>query len=269
MKQAFATLISNGEKYIPGVEVLGRSIKNTGTDRDLVLLSTEDLSPDATRKVEAQGWSVQRVEPIINPIPDEDHLFKRFQGVYTKLRAWEIADYDKVVFLDADTLVIRNIDELFERPYFAAAPCFFLPDRFNSGVMVLEPSLETLEKMIDSIPKLGSYDGGDQGFLNSYFTDWYKMSEEFRLPIRYNLHNFIYQFLSNNEMLWRKISKEIKIIHYTLMKPWLTVPAAAGATSLWWDVYYQIHPEKRTAIKDKIHEAYDWTFNQIAWFLSR
>jgi glycogenin glucosyltransferase len=34
---------------------------------------------------------------------------------FTKLRVWSLTDYVKAVFLDADTMVLHNIDELFER----------------------------------------------------------------------------------------------------------------------------------------------------------
>ena len=34
---------------------------------------------------------------------------------FTKLRVWSLTDYVKCVFLDADTVVLQNIDELFAR----------------------------------------------------------------------------------------------------------------------------------------------------------
>jgi lipopolysaccharide biosynthesis glycosyltransferase len=34
---------------------------------------------------------------------------------FTKLRIWSLTDYAKAVFLDADTIVLQNVDELFER----------------------------------------------------------------------------------------------------------------------------------------------------------
>jgi len=40
----------------------------------------------------------------------------RFARTYSKLRAFDLVEFDKIVFLDADTLVLRNIDELFARP---------------------------------------------------------------------------------------------------------------------------------------------------------
>jgi alpha-N-acetylglucosamine transferase len=71
-------------------------------------------------------------QPIANP-HQEDALYARFAATFTKLRIFDLDAFDKVVFLDADTIVLRNVDELFERPALAAAPDFFMPDRFNSA----------------------------------------------------------------------------------------------------------------------------------------
>jgi len=32
---------------------------------------------------------------------------------FSKLNIWKIVDYDKLVYLDADTIVLENIDNLF------------------------------------------------------------------------------------------------------------------------------------------------------------
>jgi len=49
-------------------------------------------------------------------------LFPRFDRVFAKLRAWQLGELDKVVLLDADTIVLSNVDDLFERPQISAAP---------------------------------------------------------------------------------------------------------------------------------------------------
>lgn len=67
---------------------------------------------------------------------------------FTKLHCWKLIMYSKCVFLDADTFVIfsfylkiksiikvvKNCDELFERPEFSAAPDIGWPDLFNTGI---------------------------------------------------------------------------------------------------------------------------------------
>merc|ERR1712232_1296960 len=44
--------------------------------------------------------------------------------------------------------------------------------RFNSGVMVLSPSMAIFNDMLRSVPLLHSYNGGDQGFLNEFIPSW-------------------------------------------------------------------------------------------------
>ena len=59
-----------------------------------------------------------------------------------------MTDYSKCVFLDADTLMLQNSDELFEREEFSAAPDAGWPDCFNSGVFVFQPNLNTFKVSI-------------------------------------------------------------------------------------------------------------------------
>jgi hypothetical protein len=57
---------------------------------------------------------------------------------------------------------MTNAQDLWQRDTdFAAAPDTFPPDRFNAGVMLLRPSISTLEEMKSKIESLASYDGGD------------------------------------------------------------------------------------------------------------
>ena len=78
---------------------------------------------------------------------------------FTKLQAWRMVQYKKCVFLDADTLVLDNVDELFEREELSAAPDVGWPDCFNSGVFVFVPSLETYSRLIEFGASSGSFDG--------------------------------------------------------------------------------------------------------------
>ncbi len=263
MKCAYVTTICNGDGYVPGVEVLGKSLLASGTKLPMVALATADVPPSARAKLARQGWQIRDVEPIANP--DADHLlFPRFASVFTKLRAWELTDFDRVVTLDADTLVLQNVDDLFERPPFAAGPDFFLPDHFNSGVMVVEPDAAVFRKMVEQLLASGSYDGGDQGFLNVFYGDWYAMPVEHRLPVGYNMAHFIYQFLRGHPTLKRNLEKQAKIIHYMVQKPWQAHAVLTGGSAAWWQRYFEVHPEQSQHWRDRVHELEDWTFDHVA-----
>lgn len=264
MKKAYVTMLCNGDGYVPGAEVLGKSLEASGSKVPRVAMVTADISLSARAKLEHQGWEIRLVGPIANPTPDSLLVFARFAPVFTKLRAWELTDFDRVVLLDADTLVIKNVDDLFERPGFAAAPDFFLPDRFNSGVMVIPPSHETFDAMVEALSVAPSYDGGDQGFLNAFYADWYAMPAVNRLPVGYNVASFIYQFAHGHPSLQATLAREAKILHYMVQKPWQAKSTLTGGSEAWWKMYFDAHPEKARAWKGRVHAIEDWTFDKLA-----
>ncbi len=267
MKKAYATTLCNGEAYLPGVEALGGSLRASGTSAPLVLMVTPEIRPVTRDRLATQGWTVREIEPLENPNPATQQMLPRFGAAYTKLRAWELTDFDKVVLLDADTIVLQNVDDLFERPEIAAAPDFFMPDRFSSGVMVLEPSAATFDRMMDALAATSSYDGGDQGFLNIFFPNWYAMSVEHRLPAGYNMAHFIYQFMHGHQAAFDALSPEVKILHYLVQKPWQAKSTLSGASEMWWDAYFTVHPEKAQDWRHRLHEIEDWSFDQLTHWL--
>lgn len=78
---------------------------------------------------------------------------------FTKLHCWRLIQFTKCVFLDADCLVLKNIDDLFQRDEFSAAADVGWPDCFNSGVFVYKPSLNTYLQLLDFALSQGSFDG--------------------------------------------------------------------------------------------------------------
>ena len=144
----------------------------------------------------------------------EKPLFHDPLDNFCKLRLWQLTDYQRVVFLDADTLVIHNIDKLFGYPQFSGAPNLYesLQDmhRLNSGVFVAEPSEDTFTHMMRALDAPEAYwPRTDQTFLQDYFPDWHG------LPYTYNALQYLY---FNLPELW--VWDNIKLIHYQYEKPW-------------------------------------------------
>jgi hypothetical protein len=268
MKKCYATTLTHGDGYAPGVEALGRSLEETGTRVPMVLMVTPDVPQAARERLAAQGWLVRDIAPVKNPTPQAQQLFPRFDKVFTKLRAWELVEFDKVVLLDADMIVRGNIDALFERPELAAAPDFLLPDRFNSGLLVLEPSREKFARMTCVLAESPTYDGGDQGFLNAFFGDWYTGPGDRRLPTWYNMPNFIFQFMRGHTSLRAEVEREAKVIHYMVQKPWQSASTVTGGSELWWNLYLGAHPEIDSGWKRRLHAMEDRSFDRaVAAFM--
>ncbi|CAD6260274.1 unnamed protein product [Miscanthus lutarioriparius] len=223
-EEAYVTLLY-GDEFVLGVRVLGKSLRDTGTRRDMVVLVSDGVSEYSRKLLQADGWIVNRITLLANPNQVRP---KRFWGVYTKLKIFNMTSYKKVVYLDADTIVVKSIEDLFKCGKF----CGNLKhsERMNSGVMVVEPSATLFNDMINKVGQLPSYTGGDQGFLNSYYSDFANSRvyepdspltpepETQRLSTLYNADVGLYM-LANK---WMVDEKELRIIHYTLgpLKPW-------------------------------------------------
>ncbi|XP_077227966.1 plant glycogenin-like starch initiation protein 6 [Tasmannia lanceolata] len=227
--EAYVTLLY-GDEFLLGVRVLGKSIRETGSKKDMVVLVSDGVSNYAKKLLAADGWIVERISLLANPNQIRP---KRFWGVYTKLKIFNLTNYKKVVYLDADTIVIKSIEDLFKCGKFCAN--LKHSERMNSGVMVVEPSETVFKDMMSKVNTLYSYTGGDQGFLNSYYPGFADarvfepnlsldviksrpVPELQRLSTLFNADVGLYM-LANK---WMVDEKELRVIHYTLgpLKPW-------------------------------------------------
>ncbi|XP_066478736.1 glycogenin-2 isoform X3 [Tiliqua scincoides] len=217
--QAFVTLGTN-DVYCHGALVLGQSLRNHRTSRRLAVLITPQVSSAMRSALSSVFDEVVDVNEIDSGDSVHLALLKRLElGVtFTKLHCWTLTQYSKCVFMDADTLVLCNIDELFDREEFSAAPDSGWPDCFNSGVFVFQPSLKTFNLLLQFASEHGSFDGGDQGLLNSFFSNWATTDIGKHLPFIYNLSSSaVYTYAP----AFQYFGKDAKVVHFLgPAKPW-------------------------------------------------
>ncbi len=227
--RAYVTLASNAD-YATGAAALLRSLKRTGTTADLVVMYT-DVPRD--RLEELSDLGARLVQVALLPTSDafnrahaRDALHARAAFTkgekppfhtpldnFAKLRLWQL-DYARVVFIDADAIVLQNIDRLFDYPEFSAAPNVYesLGDfhRLNSGVFTARPSQTTFEDMLARLDQPGVFwRRTDQTFLESYFPNWHG------LPVFDNMLQYVWLNLPE---LWRW--EHIRVLHFQYEKPW-------------------------------------------------
>ena len=216
---AYVTLVATDE-FALGAVVLAHALRKVDAAYPLVALLTHHVGTQAEATLSQAGVLIKRVAPVSNPFAAfKAHLEEQaWEQVYTKTQAWALEEYARVVFMDADQLVLQNIDEIMTRPLthdFAAVPDVAPPIFFNSGFMVLKPSLATFNDMQEKMHVLPSYDDGDQGFLNAYFGQSWD-----RLPYVYN---FVKSKTGNPEAFYWLLDFQwwsIKVIHMVGVKPW-------------------------------------------------
>ena len=166
------------------------------------------------------------------PPPDSGKdVFWRFLDQYTKLRIWTLDrapnSLKAIVYLDADTLVKRAFDELFDIPFvFSASPDVYLDHRgfvigFNAGVLAIKPDSDVFDDMLTRIYRDDyKHIEAEQGFLNLYYGQ-----QVVRLPHVYNGNLAI---KGQSRQYWDAIQDQMRIVHFTLTKPFDVLPRCGG-----------------------------------------
>ena len=229
--RAFVTLVTNAD-YAMGAVALARSIRMTGSTADIVALCTggvpaEDLAALSALDVRLARTDLLPASDDFNVRHSRDRLHAdapftkgRKPGFHTpldnfcKLRLWQMTEYRACVFIDADAIVLKNVDKLFDYPEFSAAPNVYegLADfhRLNSGVFVARPSEKTFAAMLERLDAPGAFwPRTDQTFLQAFFPDWHG------LPVTMNMLQYVW---FNMPALWDW--RSIGILHYQYEKPW-------------------------------------------------
>ncbi|MBB3385687.1 MULTISPECIES: glycosyltransferase [unclassified Rhizobium] len=230
-RQAFVTLVTNAD-YAMGALALARSIARSGTRADIVVLHTAGVRESDLAPLLALDCRLIEVEHL--PLSDafnERHARGNLHAAapftkgrkpsfhtpldnFCKLRLWQLIEYDTCVFIDADALVLKNVDKLFDYPEFSAAPNVYesLSDfhRLNSGVFVAKPSLLTFQDMLQRLDRPDVFwRRTDQSFLEAFFPDWHG------LPVFMNMLQYVW-FSMPQLWNWNSVS----ILHYQYEKPW-------------------------------------------------
>ena len=158
--ESYITLVTS-DSYVPGALVLAHRLLDLGTTKQLACLVTPNISTVAKSHLSSLFHDLILVDTIKSDSITNLSLLGRLDLIetLTKLHVFRLEQFDKVVFLDADTYPIKLIDELFKKPSFSAAPDIGWPDCFNSGVFVVEPSITMYSDLIQLASEKGSFDG--------------------------------------------------------------------------------------------------------------
>uniref|UniRef100_A0ACD5Z9I9 Uncharacterized protein n=1 Tax=Avena sativa TaxID=4498 RepID=A0ACD5Z9I9_AVESA len=271
-KGAYVTFLAGSGDYWKGVVGLAKGLRAVKSAYPLVVAVLQDVPEPHRRTLLDQGCIIREIAPVYPPESQTKFIMASYVVNYSKLRIWEFVEYERMVYLDADTQVYDNIDHLFDleagslyavkdcfcekpwshTPQYKIGYCQQCPDRvawpegttpapplyFNSGMFVYEPSLATARALLDKLAITEPGPFADQDFLNMFFEDVYKP-----IPTVYNLILV---------MLWRHPENvelgKVKVVHYCGTggtKPWSftgkEVNMDRGDIKMlvkkWWDIY--------------------------------
>ncbi|KII93184.1 glycosyltransferase family 8 protein [Plicaturopsis crispa FD-325 SS-3] len=114
-KAAYVTLLTKAA-YLPGALVVAHTLRAAGAQYPLVVMVTPQL-PQAVRDVLSRRGIAMREVDSLYPEEGKHQLAghdARFGDTWTKLRAFELAEFERIVLLDSDMIIKRNMDELMD-----------------------------------------------------------------------------------------------------------------------------------------------------------
>ena len=269
--KAWATLLTQ-PNYLVGVRTLRASLEASGSAYPLVVMVTDGIDAHARRVLEDDGCLLRDVEPL-RPAGglQENYANARFAEVWTKLAAWGLTEFERIVFLDADMLVTQDMDELFALELTAdgiaachacrcnpnritsypaswtPANCFYthcrgvahtsepelVDDYLNGGFLVLTPDQAVFADLVAKLAEVT--DLSRYPFAEQDFLNEYYDQRWQPLPYVYNaLKTLPFQ----HPAMWD--ASAVKNIHYIIDKPWEKALDPAdryyAVNKLWWDV---------------------------------
>ena len=267
LEKAWITAITR-DTYLDGAQTLAKSLRRVNSRIPLVILYTPALS-QSTVDILSQEPNVQ-MRPIkpykLERSDATGYAFERFAEAWNKMRCWQV-DASILCWIDADMLVIKNMDDIFDllpsdKDLAASPACICNPNKvstypaywnpqncpfstknqtisdkkyFNAGLLLFRPSqvtLDAFEAYINAKEEIGSWTFAEQDFLNEYYAGQWEI-----LP-------YVYNALKTNSIhhadVWNL--SDIRNIHYILEKPWddrhSESPKQApykALNDLWWE----------------------------------
>jgi len=239
---AYVAVLSTDD-FLDGVLVLDESLRLCQSQYRLHTLVGSKVSGDVRKRLKRAGVS-QIAMPsldipsyIITANEESDH-HRHWANVFDKLRVFSLCQFEKIVYIDSDVLVVRNIDDLFNRPHLSATRAGKVPGRrdataFSTGLMVIEPQPDITDELVKLLPSAFENERrwrsaagrpmsiGDQSVINMNWRGWMQR-DELHLDAKYNvMATHLDYYVSELGYRWRG-PDAIRVLHFDgQVKPWM------------------------------------------------
>lgn len=180
--KTYACVLSTNN-YLMGAVVLNENLKRFNSKYELLCLINENITEESRQTLEKHKIKYKEFKSVKYNV-DFDCAWNY---TFDKFNVFLLEEYEKVVCLDLDLLILENLDFLFD--YETPAMVIDNPtytDRYNSGVMVITPNKETFHALNELKEKesLKNRVLGDQDILNDYYL---AKGTIHRIPDEYNV----------------------------------------------------------------------------------
>lgn len=230
MKNTYLSILLT-EDYLNGILALTESLKLTNPQYPISILINSNISKNTENLLKSRSLNIIRKPsiPVPNVILERNNQSTTdtyWNYTFEKLNIFSLEEFDKIVYLDSDMFVLKNIDELFEQENMSAVvdkrKDALIHDnwiRLNSGLMVITPKKEIFDALQKGIAILAIKDitCGDQDVIQDYDTNW---EDKKQLHLN-NTYNIFFPYLDYYVKFEKYSLKDMSVIHFIYrMKPW-------------------------------------------------
>ncbi len=214
--------------YLQGVLALSRALQSNNSAHDLVVMCFND--PNIIDPLVKYNIRYRIVDPVVVPnyISDLNNSSNHanWSNTFSKLRMFGLDEFSKIVYLDSDLLIVKNIDLLFDYPHMSAVSAGLMYGKnmgvpFNAGLMVLEPNKDLEAELLFTLERLSfcrSEPFSDNDVLCTLYPNW-DTTIELHMDDRYNviydtIHNYVEDHILDMD--------DFAVIHFAgASKPWM------------------------------------------------
>jgi len=242
--KAYVTLLGTKD-YFDGVLGLYQSLKEVGAHYPLVCAVTSSIPPELREALQSLKIEVVEVEDFIYSSEllkkNKNMNMPHWNGTAGKFSCFGLDQFEKIVFVDCDMMVMKNIDHLFDMPHMTAAPDSPEIARddeekhthymLNAGLIVIQPSKEFSHSLMEiSLTRTVQ----DQDALRLSCPDWVKR-QELHLPQSYNVFTPYWDKYKNTMR-----PEDVTVLHFIgPQKPWndFSIPKGDAYIQMWYRQY--------------------------------
>lgn len=280
-KYAYVTMVIKGDRYVDGAVALAKSILISGSPHDIICMVDDSVSEKGIKNLKENFTHVILVDRIYKETSwggqkSHNRYSSWWKFSFTKWRCLTFTQYKKILFVDADVIVIQNMDDLFNMKapggvfmtkYFAHhlnkhghGPFdkkMGFPKHGNNmnmeklltaddgilvmagGLMLLTPSCERFCRLLNILCSVETFTV--ENALSG--SDTLSIAMTFRDCKWTNFNNIYHYRAGSSEHPAQKSKRDqVKAIHYLNEKPW-EIPNNNKRRSLyfdvqlWWDIF--------------------------------
>ena len=150
MNYTYITVL-NSLNYLEGVKTLLYSLQKVKSKYPLVVVLPKGFDSTCQESIESWGAKVLYTDKIDLGDLCLDNKRQYWNETFFKLCIFNLTEFDKIVYVDCDMIIRKNIDHLFEMEHITAVQggkLIYHWEDINSGLMVIKPNTIEFKELV-------------------------------------------------------------------------------------------------------------------------